>query len=98
MPASKSYWQEAYLGSDDAKENVKSWFGGMCKGMTPYKAEILCDIETDREKKIRALMTDENGENFQFERTLGRTTFSVSRKRLTSQVPSTGLGTGDSHS
>jgi len=54
--------------------------------MIPYKAEILCDVETDREKKIRAFMTDEDGRNFQFERTLGRGRFSVSRKRIDTPV------------
>ncbi len=26
----KSYWQEVYIDSPSAKENVKSWFGFMC--------------------------------------------------------------------
>jgi hypothetical protein len=84
MP-SKSYWQSAYIGDDRAKDAVKSWFAPMCDGMTPYKAEILCDIETDREKKARAFMTDANGKSYQFERTLGGKTFSISRRR-TSQL------------
>lgn len=79
---SKSYWQEAYLGNASSKAAVKSWFGALCEGMIPYKAEILCDSETDREKKMRAFMTDEEGRNFQFERTLGRKTFSVTPKPL----------------
>lgn len=78
----KSYWQETYIGSANSKAAVKSWFGGLCEGMIPYKAEILCDSETDREKKMRAFMTDEEGRNFQFERTLGRKTFSITRKPL----------------
>lgn len=96
MAAGKSYWQEAYLGNANSKAAVKSWFGTLCEGMIPYKAEILCDVETDREKKIRAFMTDETGKNYQFERTLGRKTFSVSRKCLTSEVTSHNhLTTGD---
>ena len=83
MP-SKSYWQEAYIGSDRAKDDVKSWFGTMAEGMTPYKAEILCDIKTDREKKIRAFMTDADGKRYQLERTRGGRVFSVSRKCLPS--------------
>lgn len=82
MP-NKSYWQEAYIDSDRAKEDVKSWFAPMCEGMTPYKAEILCDIETDREKKIRAFMTDAEGKHYQFERTRGGRAFSISMKHLT---------------
>lgn len=85
MP-NKSYWQEAYLGGERDKEAVKSWFGSMAEGLTPYKAELLCDIATDRNKKIRALMTDSDNNHFQLERTLGRTTFSVSRKRLPDPV------------
>lgn len=77
----KSYWQSAYVGSDRAKDAVRSWFMPLCEGMTPYKAEILCDIETDREKKIRAFMTDGRGAKFKFERTRGRT-FSISKKLI----------------
>lgn len=78
----KSYWQAAYIGDEGAKESVKSWFGQLCEGLTPYKAEILCDVTTDREKKIRAFMTDSDNKRYQLERTLGGKTFSVSRKRI----------------
>lgn len=78
----KSYWQEAYVGNASSKAAVKSWFGALSEGMIPYKAEILCDSETDREKKIRAFMTDDKGKNFQLERTLGGKTFSVICKPL----------------
>lgn len=81
MP-NKSYWQEGYLGDASSKAAVKSWFGTLCEGMIPYKAEILCDVATDREKKIRAFMTNEEGKNFQFERTLGGKTFSITMKPL----------------
>jgi hypothetical protein len=86
MMANKSYWQTAYIGNASAKAAVKSWFGPLCEGMIPYKAEILCDVETDREKKVRAFMADADGKCFQFERTLGRKTFSVSRKRIVAVV------------
>ena len=77
----KSYWQSMAMESDHEKRAVKSWFGPLCEDMTPYKAEILCDIETDREKKIRAFMVDGSGAKFQFVRTLGRH-YSISRKPL----------------
>jgi hypothetical protein len=51
--------------------------------MTPYKSEILCDVETDAEKKLRAFMVDESGRHFEFTRTRGaRSTFSISMKRI----------------
>jgi len=75
----KSYWQEAYVGGEKDKEAIKSWFGSTAEGMTPYEAAILCDFETDREKKIRAYMTDGEGKKYRFERTLGRKTFSIKR-------------------
>lgn len=82
MMPNKSYWHSVYVGNDRSQEAARSWFGPLCEGMTPYKAEILCDIETDREKKIRAFMTDADNKHYQFERTLGKKSFSVSRKRL----------------
>jgi hypothetical protein len=81
MP-NKSYWQDAYIGDDRSRDDVRSWFGPLADGMTPYKAEILCDVDTDREKKIRALMTDADNNRYQFERTLGRKTFTISKKPL----------------
>ncbi|BEV44376.1 hypothetical protein [Afipia carboxidovorans] len=83
----ESYWQEVYIGSPGAQENVKSWFAPMCDGMTLYKAELLCDIETDREKKIRAFMTDPDGRNYQFERTRGGKKFSITRKLIAEPRP-----------
>jgi hypothetical protein len=62
---------------------VKSWFQPLCEDMTPYKAEILCDKETDREKKIRAFMTDPHGKKFKFERTKGGRNFSVTMSPVT---------------
>jgi len=78
----KSYWQSVHVGTDWAKASCKSWFTPLCDGMTPYKAEILCDIETDREKKIRAFMTDAEGGKWMFVRTMGQR-FSITRKPIT---------------
>lgn len=57
----KAYWSPVCCTTDRDKANIKSWFGFMCADMTPEKAEILCDIETDKEKKIRVLMVDKEG-------------------------------------
>lgn len=82
----KSYWQSASVDGPRSQESIKSWFGDFAEGMTAYKAEILCDVETDQEKKIRAFMTDATGRRYQFERTLGNKTFSISRKPLPPHV------------
>jgi hypothetical protein len=84
--ASKSYWQAIYMDSADAKASIQSWFAPMCEGMTPYKAEILCDIETDSEKKLRAFMIDVENKHYKFERTRGGKTFSISRKPVRTPV------------
>lgn len=82
----KSYWESASVDSDSSRDAVKSWFAPMCDGMTPYKAEILCDVETDREKKIRAFMTDADGKHYRFERTRGGKQFSISMKLIHDDV------------
>lgn len=86
MTARKSYWQAVYIGSPNAKKAVMSWFRELAEGLTVYKAEILCDIETDREKKIRAFATDATGAHFRLERTRGLR-FSISRKRIVGAQP-----------
>jgi hypothetical protein len=78
----KSYWQSVSIHDDRSKEALHSWFRGMSEGMTPCKAEVLCDIETDREKKLRAIMTNSDGERYEFTRTVGAR-FTVSSKKLT---------------
>ena len=77
----KSYWQSMFVDSDWARSAVRSLFMPLCEGMTPYKAEVLCDIQTDAEKKVRAFMTDESGAKFKFERTRGRS-YSITKKPL----------------
>jgi len=84
--ATKSYWQSIFVGSERARDAVKSWFDPMCDGMTPYKAEVLCDKATDREKKVRAFMTDAEGKRYQFERTRGGRRFSISMKPLPAEA------------
>ena len=79
---SKSYWQRISLEHDGAKETCMSWFTPLGEGLTPYKAEILCDIETDREKKLRVFATGKDGAKYQLERTRGKREFSISSKRI----------------
>lgn len=78
----KTYWQSMSLHTDRDKENCKSWFPGLCDGMTPYKAEVLCDIDTDREKKLRVFMVGADGRHHQLERTRGHANYSVSIKEI----------------
>ncbi len=80
---SRSYWQGVSLHSDASKDALRSWFSPLADDMTPYKGEILCDVDTDREKTLRAFMTDKEGEHYQFIRTResgGR--YTVSMKRI----------------
>lgn len=76
----KSYWMGVACSSDRQKANVRSWFSPLCDKMTVESAEILCDIETDREKKIRAVVVDESGKRHIAERTRGGRKFSISLK------------------
>jgi len=78
----KSYWMGISLSSQKSKEACKSWFAPLADEMTPYKAEILCDTETDREKKLRAFMTNAEGEKYKLERTLGKNNYTISAKRV----------------
>lgn len=84
MP-SKSYWQSVSLSSERSREAACSWFKPLSDGMTPYEAEVLCDIETDAEKKLRVLMRDAEGKQFKFERTMGGKRYTMTRKPLTSE-------------
>jgi hypothetical protein len=78
----KSYWQEMCVDKDGDKNAIKSWFSPLSDGMTPYEAAILCDADTDREKKIRAFMTDGDNRRYKLERTLGGKRFSITKKPL----------------
>jgi hypothetical protein len=79
----KSYWQAMGLSTLSDKQAAKSWFEPLCDDdMIPYKAEILLDVETDREKKLRVFMTDAAGRNYRFERTRGQKNFSITKTPL----------------
>lgn len=49
--------------------------------MEPEKADALCDIETDRTKKIRVQLRDKNGRRLEATRTFGKT-YSIKLKPL----------------
>ena len=75
----KSYWMGVCTDTDHHKIAVRSWFSPLCDEMTVVSAEILCDAETDREKKIRAVMMDAGGKRHIATRTNGRN-YSISLK------------------
>lgn len=76
----RSYWQGVSLYSDASKAALRSWFAPLADDMTPYKGEILCDVETDAEKKLRAFMTDSEGKRWQFTRMRNRGGYVIARK------------------
>ncbi len=78
----KSQWTEIWCGSPESRAAALSWFQPVCDGMTPEKVEILCDIETDREKKIRGIMVDDKGVRRMATRTLGTRQYTISLKPL----------------
>ncbi len=82
MSTRKSYWLPMLVSSDRQKSACKSWFSPIADDLTPYRADVLCDLATDREKKVRAFMTDADGKHFHLERTRGGRTFSVSIKQV----------------
>lgn len=77
----RSTWMSVVCDSDHHRAAVKSWFSPLCDDMTPEKAEILVDNETDQEKKVRALMVDGDGTRHLATRTRGKT-FSIALKKV----------------
>jgi hypothetical protein len=76
----KSEWMAVSVDGDRSQAAVKSWFAPLCDDMTVEKAEVLCDVETDREKKIRAFVVDKSGKRHIATRTRGGKTFNISLK------------------
>jgi hypothetical protein len=76
---SKSTWIGVSVDGERRQRAVLSWFAPLCEGMTVEKAEILCDNETDREKKIRAFVVDKAGKRHVAVRTTVRN-YSISLK------------------
>lgn len=77
----KSYWLGMVVDNPAAQQAVKSWLMGLVDGMTCESADVLCDAETDREKKLRAVMVDAKGKRRLFTRTMGMR-FTVTSKHL----------------
>lgn len=76
----KSEWTKMACRTDRDKAAILSWFAPLCDDMVPEEAHVLCDIETDREKKLKVLMVDANGKRRWAIRTRGQKTFSITLK------------------
>lgn len=76
----KTYWQSVSLRSERDRNAVSSWFHPLSNGLTPYKADVLCDVETDAEKKVRVFMRDGAGREFKLERRYGVRHTTMTRK------------------
>lgn len=77
---SKSYWQPMRV-TDADHAALRAWFAPLANDMTPYEAGVLCDIATDREKKLRVYMRDAEGVVYEFTRTRGKT-YTIGMKRV----------------
>lgn len=77
--AAKSYWTPVCSDGERHQAVIKTWFAPLCDDMTVERAEILCDVETDREKKIRIFVIDKGGKRHVAIRTRGRN-FSITLK------------------
>lgn len=76
----KSEWQAMCCSTLRDKEAIKSWFSPCCDDMEPVTCDVLCEIETDRSKKVRAIMAGKDGKQVLATRTIGRKTFSIHLK------------------
>lgn len=76
----KSEWQSMCCATERDKAAIKSWFGLFADNMEPVSCDVLCDIETDRSKKVRAIMVGKDGKRVLATRTLGDKQFSIHLK------------------
>lgn len=83
----KTYWQKCACDTPGSRDAIKSWFSPMSDGMIPYRAELLCDIETDAEKRLRAFMTNKAGQRFEFTRSRNGRNVNVSIKPIAMERP-----------
>lgn len=81
----KSEWQSMCCSTERDKAAIKSWFSPVCDEMEPISCDVLCDIETDRSKKVRATMVGKDDKRFLATRTLGGKTFSIRLKPTAQQ-------------
>jgi hypothetical protein len=79
---SKSYWQDCFIHSPGAQSAVKSWFSPLLDDMTITKAELLCDIETDAEKKMRVFANTPEGRKYRLIRARTVRGFTIAMKAL----------------
>lgn len=77
----KSYWIGVSFDTERDRAAILSWFSPLCEGMTPIKAEVMCDTETDREKKFRVVMRDKDGRERIATRTKTRGGWTIELKR-----------------
>lgn len=75
----KSEWQSMCCTTERDKGAIKSWFAPVCDDMEPASCDVLCDIATDRSKKVRAIMVGKNGKRVLATRTMGQR-FSINLK------------------
>lgn len=68
----KSEWQSMCCTTERDKGAIKSWFAPLCDDMDPASCDLLCDIETDRSKKVRAIMVEKDGKRLLATRTIGK--------------------------
>lgn len=78
----KSYWQTMSVRTERDKEACLSWFAPLCKGMTVESARILCDVATDREKKIQIVGVHPDGRRERVTRTRGKRETMIKFERL----------------
>lgn len=81
----KSEWQGMCCTTERDKSVVKSWFTPLCDEMEPISCDVLCDLVTDRSKKVRSVMVEKNGKRVLATRTLGGKTFSIHLKPASPQ-------------
>ena len=70
------YWQ-AMCCDTVREETIKRIFSPLCDDMEPESCDVLCDTKTDREKKVRAIMVNKDGERKLATRALGGKQFSM---------------------
>jgi hypothetical protein len=86
----KTYWQSCVADNDRSKDAIKTWFAPLADEMTPYQADILCDVDTDRELKLRAYMTNPEGRKYAFTRTRGgKRHYTTTMQPLAEESPQT---------